>query len=217
MGKKIKKILVTAGIVSLMFIGLPSKGDTGFKDNPFTITAQAAEQQYSHRWETQADGSWKYKLDNGSYATSAWVQDEVDKQWYLLDDTGIMRSGIFESYGRYYLLSEEHDGHFGHLIKNGEVYRGITIQADTSAEYEGALSAETIESLKAGGVNFGAVSSVTGTKHVTNGQVDNGSENREKNQTDDYTHVDTGQDIDWSKYDPADMGGSTGYMGDHWY
>ena len=59
--------------------------------------------------------------------------------------------------------------------------------------------------------------SVTSTQHVTNGQIDNGSENGEKNQTDDYTHVDTGQDIDWSKYDPADMGGSTGYMGDHWY
>ena len=53
--------------------------------------------------------------------------------------------------------------------------------------------------------------SVTGTKHVTNGQVDNGSENGEKNQTDDYTHVDTGQDIDWSKYDPADI--SHGYSG----
>lgn len=214
MNKKIKKVLVTTGMVSLMMLaGLPSKGDKGF-NNPFTITAQAAE-QYSHRWETQADGSWKYKLDNGSYATSAWVQDEVDRQWYLLDSVGVMRSGIFESYGRYYLLSEEHDGHFGHLVKNGEVYRGITIQADVSADYEGALSNETIESLKAGGVNFGAVTSVTGTKHVTDGQAALGNNNNNNNGS-----FEDGGVFDWESLTEEqirDGSGYTGNMNTHWH
>ena len=141
----------------------------------FAFTALAS--VYSTRWETQSDGNWKYKLDAGGYATTAWVQDEVDHNWYLLGDNGIMRSGIFESYGKYYLLSEVHDGHFGHLVKNGEVYHGITIQADTSADYEGALSQESINALKSLGYKFDSVTSVTGTQHVSNGQVTLSSSN----------------------------------------
>lgn len=183
-----------------------------------TNLVKASNQQvpYSHRWETQADGSWKYKLDSGSYATSAWVQDEVDGNWYLLSESGIMRSGIFESYGKYYLLSEVHDGHFGHLVKNGEVYKGITIQADTSADYEGALSNETIESLKANGYNFGSAPSVTGTQHVTNGQTTTGNSTTTGNNNNtgngNYSGVFNPED-----YAGQDGGGATGYMGDHWY
>lgn len=168
-GKEMKKLKKALAVTVLSMSITTSMGIVTWADTTNGITSQQA--QYSNRWETQVDGSWKYKLDNGNYATSAWVQDEVDGQWYLLDGAGVMRSGLFESYGRYYLLSEVHDGHFGHLVKNGEVYKGITIQADTSADYEGALLNETIESLKANGYNFGSVSSVTGTQHVTNGQI----------------------------------------------
>ena len=85
-----------------------------------------------------------------------------------------MRSGIFESYGKYYLLSEVHDGHFGHLVKNGEVYNGITISASTNADDEGALSPGTINALKGLDYNFSGSPSVTGTQHVSNGQVTSG-------------------------------------------
>lgn len=151
--RKPLKTLITTGVLTVMF----------------SFTALAA--VYSHRWETQANGDWKYKLDAGGYATTAWVQDEVDFNWYLLGDNGIMRSGIFESYGKYYLLSEIHDGHFGHLVKNGEVYQGITIKADTSVEYEGALSQESIEALKKLGYVFEDAVSVTGTQHVSAGKI----------------------------------------------
>ena len=62
------------------------------------ITAYAAEQQsnlpYSRFWETQPDGSWKYKYDNGTYATG-WILDEVDGNWYYMDSSGIMQSGLY--------------------------------------------------------------------------------------------------------------------------
>lgn len=139
--------------------------------NPLgSMEVQAAELPYSIYWETQADGSWKYKLDAGGYATNRWVQDEVDKNWYLLDDNGVMRTGVYKSYGKYYLLSEVHDGHYGHLVKNGEVYNGITISASTNADDEGALTDSTLSALRGAGVNVDNVQDVSGTTHTTGGQ-----------------------------------------------
>lgn len=139
--------------------------------NPLgSMEVQAAELPYSIYWETQADGSWKYKLDAGGYATNRWVQDEVDKNWYLLDDNGVMRTGVYKSYGKYYLLSEVHDGHYGHLVKNGEVYQGITISASTNADDEGALTDSTLSALRNAGVNVDNVQDVSGTTHTTGGQ-----------------------------------------------
>ena len=144
-----------------------------YLNNMTTITAQAAEQSqlpYSIYWETQADGSWKYRLNTGGYAVNRWVQDEVDHNWYLLDDNGVMRTGVYKSYGKYYLLSEVHDGHYGHLVKNGEVYNGITISASTNADDEGALTDSTLSALSGAGVNVDNVQDVSGTAHTTGGQ-----------------------------------------------
>ena len=160
-----KRILLSSGLLlSFMFTSpiIP------------TMTTYAAEQQslpYSTRWETQADGvTWKYRYDSGGYASDRWVRDEVDGNWYLMDENGIMRYGVFTSYGRYYLLSELHDGHFGHMVKNGEVYQGVTIVAEASGDYEGALSADTINALRSAGVNVDNVPDVTGTQHTTDGE-----------------------------------------------
>ena len=135
------------------------------------ITAYAAEQQsnlpYSRFWETQPDGSWKYKYDNGTYATG-WILDEVDGNWYYMDNSGIMQSGLYKSYDRYYFFSEEHDGHFGHMLVNGEVYHGVTISADTSESYRGALSEQTLTQL---GLDVTKAIDITGTQHVKGGQV----------------------------------------------
>lgn len=151
--------------------------------NPLgSMEVQAAELPYSIYWETQADGSWKYKLDAGGYATNRWVQDEVDKNWYLLDDNGVMRTGVYKSYGKYYLLSEVHDGHYGHLVKNGEVYQGITISASTNADDEGALTDSTLSALRGAGVNVDNVQDVSGTTHTTGGQ-DVGNTAPSNNQT----------------------------------
>lgn len=184
-----KRLLVVSGCMLSLFMLAPSMNSNLVNNMTGSITSYASELPYSSRWETQSDGNWKYKLDTGGYATSAWVHDEVDGNWYLLSESGIMRSGIFESYGKYYLLSEVHDGHYGHLVKNGEVYNGIVINADTSSSYEGALSQESLNALQSSGYNLGSAPSVTGTQHVSNGVVDGGSGGgATKNQTDiDYS------------------------------
>lgn len=139
--------------------------------NPLgSMEVQAAELTYSIYWETQADGSWKYKLNTGGYA-SGWIQDEVDKNWYYMDESATMQSGVYKSNGKYYLLSELHDGHYGHMVKNGEVYQGITISASTNADDEGALSDSTLSALRNAGVNVDNVPDISGSQHVSDGQV----------------------------------------------
>lgn len=139
--------------------------------NPLgSMEVQAAELPYSIYWETQADGSWKYKLNTGGYA-SGWIQDEVDKNWYYMDESATMQSGVYKSNGKYYLLSELHDGHYGHMVKNGEVYQGITISASTNADDEGALTDSTLSALRGAGVNVDNVPDISGSQHVSDGQI----------------------------------------------
>ena len=175
MKNKFKRIIITTGALLMMTMApITQSNPLGqYMSSMTTITAQAAEQSqlpYSIYWETQADGSWKYRLNTGGYAVNRWVQDEVDHNWYLLDDNGVMRTGVYKSYGKYYLLSEVHDGHYGHLVKNGETYNGVFISADTSAENEGALTDSTLSALRGAGVNVDNVQDVSGTAHTTGGQ-----------------------------------------------
>lgn len=171
--KSLKRIILTTGVMISLF-GAPIVQNNPLMDymnSMTTITAMAAEQQsnlpYSRFWETQADGSWKYKYDDGTYATG-WILDEVDGNWYYMDSSGIMQSGLYKSYDRYYFFSEEHDGHFGHMLVNGEVYHGVTISADTSETYRGALSQQTISQL---GLDVSKAIDITGTQHVSGGKV----------------------------------------------
>ena len=174
MKNRLKRIIITTGAL-LMFTMAPisQANPLGqYLNEMTTITAHAAEQlPYSTRWETQADGSWKYRLNTGGYAVNRWVQDEVDHNWYLLDDNGVMRTGVYKSYGKYYLLSELHDGHYGHLVKNGEVYNGITISASTNADDEGALTDSTLSALRNAGVNVDNVPDISGSQHVKDGEI----------------------------------------------
>ena len=176
--KTLNKIIITTGALLMMTMAPISQANPlgQYMSSMTTITAQAAQAAeqsqlpYSIYWETQADGSWKYRLNTGGYAVNRWVQDEVDHNWYLLDDNGVMRTGVYKSYGKYYLLSEVHDGHYGHLVKNGEVYQGITISASTNADDEGALTDSTLSALRGAGVNVDNVQDVSGTTHTTGGQ-----------------------------------------------
>ena len=164
--RTIRKAVIATGLLSFMVFTWPNHPML----NMTTITAMAAEQTtlpYSRCWETQSDGSWKYKLNNGTYATG-WIQDEVDLNWYYMDSNGIMQSGLYQSYGKYYLLSEVHDGHFGHMLKNGEAYKNVTIIADVSVDSEGALSQETISNL---GLDVSTAPDISGSQHVTDGEV----------------------------------------------
>ena len=173
MKNRLKRIIITTGALLMMTAAPISQANPlGQYLNKVTCTmeVQAAELPYSIYWETQADGSWKYRLNTGGYAVNRWVQDEVDHNWYLLDGNGVMRTGVYKSYGKYYLLSEVHDGHYGHLVKNGEVYNGITISASTNADDEGALSDSTLSALRGAGLNVDNVQDVSGTTHTTGGQ-----------------------------------------------
>lgn len=215
MKNRLKKIIITTGALLMMTMAPISQANPlgQYLNEMTTITAQAAEQSqlpYSIYWETQADGSWKYKLDAGGYATNRWVQDEVDKNWYLLDDNGVMRTGVYKSYGKYYLLSEVHDGHYGHLVKNGEVYNGITISASTNADDEGALTDSTLSALRGAGVDVDNVQDVSGTTHTTGGQ-DVGNTAPSNNQTgNNGTEVQSDADDDWWLEQALDMMGEGG-------
>ena len=176
MKNRLKRIIITTGaLFCLTAAPIAQTNPLGQFLNKVTCTmeVQAAEQNqlsYSTRWETQADGSWKYKLDAGGYA-SGWIQDEVDKNWYYMDSSCTMQSGVYKSYNKYYLLSEVHDGHYGHMVKNGEVYNGITISASTNKDDEGALTEATINALRNAGLNVDNVPDISGSKHSTDGVV----------------------------------------------
>lgn len=157
-------ILTTGALLCLTAVPIAQTNPLG------SMEVQAAELPYSIYWETQADGSWKYKLNTGGYA-SGWIQDEVDKNWYYMDESATMQSGVYKSYGKYYLLSELHDGHYGHMVKNGEVYQGITISASTNADDEGALTDSTLSALRGAGVNVDNVPDISGSQHVKDGEI----------------------------------------------
>ena len=193
--KSLKRIILTTGVMISLF-GAPIVQNNPLMDymnSMTTITAMAAEQQsnlpYSRFWETQADGSWKYKYDDGTYATG-WIQDDVDGNWYYMDSAGIMKSGLYKSYDRYYYFSEIHDGHFGHMLTNGEVYQGVTISADTSETYRGALSQQTISQL---GLDVSKAIDITGTQHVKGGKV----------VTPPSTNTSSGDDMSWKDEEQA--------------
>ena len=98
-----------------------------------------------------------------------------------------MLSGLVKSNGnRVYLLSQDHDGHLGRMLENGQTYHGITIQADTSETYRGALSSETINQLKHIGLYVENAPDVSGSGHTTNGKTvnDNTSQNNQTNSGD---------------------------------
>lgn len=173
MGKKhAKKLVITAGILGLMmFTPTAQSNPLGQYMNTITntIEAQAAE-TYSDNWKIDSNNTWWYYMEDGSVAKNAWIHDHGE--WYLLGEDGAMRTGIFESNDdKYYLLDTVRGtGYYGRLLKNGDVYEGITLKCDTSAEYEGALSQETINALRSL-FDFGKAPSVKNTKHVENGKV----------------------------------------------
>lgn len=113
------------------------------------MTAEAATPgaSVSDFWEQQADGSWKIKEKDGTYAIG-WNVDFVDDYWYFMDAAGVMQTGLCKIDGKYYLLSQNHDGHFGHSLKNGENYNGIIIVSE-----DGSLSETTVNQLRSCGFN----------------------------------------------------------------
>ena len=212
MKNKLKKVIITTGtLLCLTMTPIAQNNPLGqfLNEVSCTMEVQAAELPYSIYWETQADGSWKYKLNTGGYA-SGWIQDEVDKNWYYMDESSTMQSGVYKSNGKYYLLSELHDGHYGHMVKNGEVYQGITISASTNADDEGALTDSTLSALRDAGVNVDNVPDISGSQHISDGEITSPSPAPQPNFTDREKHK---QDLldkyfGGSESGPLDKGGT---------
>jgi len=174
-----KKILVTTGILALLMFAptnninpntqAPAAVETVMNAINPVMEAHAA--SYDSNWQIDTSQTWHYKMNNGSYVTDAWVHDKTNGDWYLIDASGNMLAGIVESNeGKFYMLDNVRGtGHYGRMLKNGSVYNGITITADTSASYEGALSSQSLAALKAAGVPV--VGNVSGTQHVESGVV----------------------------------------------
>ena len=57
------------------------------------------------------------------------------------------------------------------MVKNGEVYQGITISASTNADDEGALTDSTLSALRGAGVNVDNVPDISGSQHVSDGVI----------------------------------------------
>ena len=109
-------------------------------------------------WQRDNRGWW-YRYADGGYAKSAWVSDNgnwyhmdengymqtgwvnVNGDWYYLDASGSMQTGEVEVGGNRFMLSDQHDGRYGRMLRNGEVYKGQAISAWTegSGHPEGAL------------------------------------------------------------------------------
>lgn len=174
-----KKILVTTGILALLMFAptnninpntqAPAAVETVMNAINPVMEAHAA--SYDSNWQIDTSQTWHYKMNNGSYVTDAWVHDKTNGDWYLIDASGNMLAGIVESNeGKFYMLDNVRGtGHYGRMLKNGSIYNGITITADTSASYEGALSGESLAALTAAGVPV--VGNVSGTQHVESGVV----------------------------------------------
>ena len=174
-----KKILVTTGILALLMfaptnnINPNTQAPTAVETvmNAINPVMEAHAASYDSNWQIDASQTWHYKMNNGSYVTDAWVHDKTNGDWYLIDASGNMLAGIVESNeGKFYMLDNVRGtGHYGRMLKNGSVYNGITITADTSASYEGALSSQSLAALQSAGVPV--VGNVSGTQHVESGVV----------------------------------------------
>ena len=90
---KTKHILLSAELLLGIMFTCP------VMNNIITITAMAAE-TYSDNWFNEKEdlsGTWYYRMNDGSLCTSSWVHDRG--QWYLLDASGDMLTGVVKSNG----------------------------------------------------------------------------------------------------------------------
>ena len=171
MKKRIAKnfVLSTGALALMLFAPAAPKSTLGQAISTVTnqIEVQAA-QTYSDNWKVDAMGNWYFYNDNedGTLVKDAWVHDYGE--WYLLDSNGTMRTGVFRSNGgKYYVLDTVRGtGTYGKLLKDGMVYQGVVLHADTSATYEGALTDETLQQLANAGVEVINVPNVENTMHV---------------------------------------------------
>ena len=74
-------------------------------------------------WQAQADGTWRFLREDGSYAANAWIY--VKGLWYRMGADGIMLTGWYEENGNVYYLKAYGAMTIGwRLIDNSWYYMG---------------------------------------------------------------------------------------------
>ncbi len=89
--------------------------------NSQTIVFQYSPADRSGQWQKLSDGSWKFLLSNGKYA-SGWRK--IDNVWYYFETSGLMKTGHFtDSDGKEYYLNPSNGKMWtGWLLKDGNWY-----------------------------------------------------------------------------------------------
>lgn len=81
-------------------------------------------------WEQQESGSWKFRKQNGQFASSEWVY--LDGKTYLINYDGTMLTGFCKVNGKWYYFNSVGAMQKGWLLKNGKYY---FLNADGSMAY----------------------------------------------------------------------------------
>lgn len=232
MKKRIAKnfVLSTGALALMLFAPAAPKSTLGQAISTVTnqIEVQAA-QTYSDNWKEDATGNWHFYNEDGTLVKDAWVHDYGE--WYLLDSNGTMRTGVFRSNGgKYYVLDTVRGtGTYGKLLKDGMVYQGVVLHADTSATYEGALTDETLQQLANVGVEVINVPNVENTMHVdkdvervrgSNGDEKVSEKKEESKSTSGYSSISEEKRKEMLEFfgltpdmDPGGSSGDLGYKG----
>ena len=90
----------------------------------------------SGTWETYGN-QWKYKFNDGSYATGGWYQLLWNNQnlWYHFDANSIMQTGWFtDTDGRIYYLYPVADGNRGYMMTGWQFIDGIWYYFNTVSD-----------------------------------------------------------------------------------
>lgn len=231
MGKKIKKILVTTGIVSLMMVG-SLVGRTDNQNYFGNITAYASEQTQSNRWESDSSGVWRLRNQDGvGYVTNSWFQD-LDSSWYILSQDGTMQAGWIHDNitNKDYLLNPNHDGTYGRMFTADGTYsiNGVSVYLTFNQQHDGTYGAITsgLEAIKSTGVQETRVDGLPTDSATTstNNQEENNSnstsgntkESNVKNKyvADESNGYDPG--MAWLKDHPNISAGTGGNIGGNW-
>ncbi len=105
-----------------------STGGTYYADGRSNAASQASDVTPGS-WDLTADGSWMYRLTDGSYAANTWIKAMHDDRasWYRFDEAGRLIGGWYtDASGNTYFLHDLHDGRYGFMYTGWQTIGGRT-------------------------------------------------------------------------------------------
>lgn len=142
--KKMVKQTLGSGLVCAMMLGLAGNLPEAVRPWSGVIQAEAAA-TFSDFWFQDEQGNWKVRDESGNVVTNAWLCDDAvpangKDVWYLLDANGCMISAglVQDGTGNFYSIETNHDGYYGMLRYQSQVYDGISLELE--AKHEGSFA-----------------------------------------------------------------------------